>query len=108
MVTTTNLQEEIAQQINIGFTKAEIEQNLLSKGFTNTEINEALAKVNFSEAMTESNGGSISTKSILFGALFVVAAFVRFARYSNTGSILAGLGVITAIGMAIYFFTKRS
>ena len=108
MVTTTNLQEEIAQQINIGFTKAEIEQNLLSKGYADTEVNEALAKVNFSEAMAESNGGGVSTKSILFGALFVVAVFVRFARYSSTGSIFAGLGVITGIGMAIYFFTKRS
>jgi hypothetical protein len=34
MITANNLQEEINQQINIGFAKEEIEQNLLSKGYT--------------------------------------------------------------------------
>ncbi|ANE52160.1 hypothetical protein [Flavisolibacter tropicus] len=108
MTTTTNLQEEIAKQINIGFSKEEIEQNLLSKGYTSTEINEALSKIDFSNAIAESNGGKVSGTSIAFGIVFIVGALVRFARFLNGGSVLAGLGVLTAGGMAIYYFTKRS
>ncbi len=110
MNTSTNIQEEIQQQINIGFGKDDIVQNLRSKGYNTQEINDAIANINFSSVVTESNGGSVSGKSILIGVLFLVIALARFARNSNGGSnsnIFIGLGVFSAIGMAIYFFTKK-
>ena len=108
MITSTSLQEEIQQQISIGFTKQEIGQNLLAKGYIEIEIKEALAKINFSKVAAESNGGSVSTKSILLGVLFLVVVFIRLARYANGGNIFLGISVITGIGMVIYFFTKRT
>jgi hypothetical protein len=110
MITANNLHEEIQQQVNIGFNRQEIEQNLLPKGYAETDIRQALDKVQFAEvAVTGSNGssGSVSTKSILLGLLFIVAACVRLARFAKGGNIIFGLGVITAVGMAIYFFSKR-
>lgn len=108
MITTTDLQEEVEQQINIGFSKEEIEQNLLLKGYSSAEINDVLSRTNFSDVIAESKGGKVSGTSIVFGIVFILSALVRFARFLNGGSALAGIGVLTAGGMAIYYFSRRS
>lgn len=103
MTTATTLQEEINQQASI-FSKEEIEQNLLAKGYNAQEIKAALATVK-----VESNsGGNSSTKGILLGILFGIIVLFRIARFANTGGIFVGLGIITGIGMMIYFFTKKN
>lgn len=110
MITTLSLQEEIQKQVEIGFSRKEIEENLRPKGFNDGDIKQALDRVQFApEAVAGSSGGSVSTKSILIGILFLIAACFRFARAARGGSFsfIFGIGVITAISMAIYFFTKK-
>jgi multisubunit Na+/H+ antiporter MnhB subunit len=103
MTTANNVQEEVNQQASIGFSKEEIQQNLLAKGYTETEIKEVLANVK----LEENNEGSVSTKHVLLGILFLVIVLFRIGRFTNGGGFFAGMGIVTGIGMMIYFFTKR-
>ena len=103
MTAVTTLQEEVNQQASL-FSKEEIEQNLLAKGYSAEEIKAALTNIKFENA----SGGSVSTKSILFGVLFGIIVLFRIARFANTGGIFVGLGIITGLGMMIYFFTRKS
>ncbi len=100
-----NITEEIQQQVNLGFTQAEIESNLLTKGYTNEDIQSALQNKNFRPVSAH---GSVSTKSILIGIGFLILAGIRFGRYLSTGSVLAIILVITAILLALLHFSKRS
>lgn len=104
------LQEDIQQQQSMDFTKKDIELNLLAKGFTQDEITQALASV---PETTGGSSGGVSTKNILLGLLFVAVFILRLSRVASnksgtTVTVLLCLGVFSAIGMAIYFFTKRS
>lgn len=102
------LNEEIAKQANIGFSKNEIIDNLKAKGYAKNEVDAAIAQFNFGTAATSnSTGGGISIKSILLGILFVVVMILRLGSVANTGSVFAIFGIFTAAGMAIYFFTKK-
>jgi MFS superfamily sulfate permease-like transporter len=101
------LNEEIAKQADIGFSKNEIIDNLKAKGYSKEEVDTAIAQFNFSTATATNAEGSVSTKSILLGVLFVIVMIIRLGRAANTGSIFAILGIFTAAGMAYYFFTKK-
>lgn len=103
MTTANNVHEEVNQQASIGFSREEIRQNLLAKGYTETEINEVLASVK----PEVNNDGGVSTKHVLLGLLFLVIVLFRIGRFTNGGGVFAGLGIVTGIGMVIYFFTKR-
>jgi hypothetical protein len=108
MITATDIKEDIRQQVDIGFGKREIIDNLRTKGYSDEEIKDGLNGINFSAAAaTGSGGGSVSGGSIALGILFLIVAMWRLARAANNGSGILIIGVITAIGMAIYFFTKR-
>lgn len=107
MAATNNILEEIRKLLQAGFTEPEIEENLRFKGFTDTEIKEAISNPDVAAIVAENKGGSISTKSILIGFLFLIIAFYRFSRYANGGNIFLGIGVITSIVLAVIFFTKK-
>lgn len=101
------LNEEIAKQADIGFSKNEIIDNLKAKGYSKEEVDTAISQFNFGAAAVTNSGGTVSTKSILLGLLFVVVMILRLGRAANTGSIFAILGIFTAAGMAFYFFTRK-
>lgn len=100
-----DLKENIEKQINAGFTREEIYQNLLSSGYTKEQVDIEFPK---GVAVAVAQQGSVSTGSILLGILFIFVVLFRVARFGNSGTFLAFLSIITGIGMAIYFFTKRS
>ena len=101
-----NIKENIEKQINAGFTREEIYQNLLSAGFSREQVDAEFPHA-ISFLAEEQQKSSVSGTSIFLGILFIVVVFFRIARFGNTGSALAFLSIITGIGMAIYFFTKR-
>jgi hypothetical protein len=101
-----NLTEDIEKQINAGFSKPEIYKNLMSSGYSKDQIDAALpSAVTMVNAETANN--SVSTKSILLGCLFLVVVIFRIARFANTGSIFAFIGIITGIILAVIYFTRR-
>ena len=107
-----DIQKFVTIQANGGFSKKEIHANALSQGYTAEEATNALSVLDLlpsASSNTESEG-SVSTKSILMGVLFLVVMVARFARFSDGGgsNIFLLLGVCTAIGMAVYFFTKKN
>lgn len=108
MTDSSDIKEQINEQIESGFTKPEIVKNLVEKGYNeklvNTELT-AIIKQSKAASNTGSEGGN--TKGVVIGVLFIIVACVRFARYANGGTIFLGIGVVTAIGMAIYFMTKK-
>jgi hypothetical protein len=101
------LNEEIAKQADIGFSKSEIINNLKAKGYSKEEVETAISQFNFSATATSNTGGSVSTTSILLGILFIVIMLFRMGRAFSSGGFFTILGIFTAAGMAWYFFTKK-
>jgi hypothetical protein len=101
------LKLEVEKQVAAGFNLQEIEENLRAKGYSDTEIKEATSDKHIQSAVLETNSGSVSGKSIAIGILFLLVAVWRLSRYSNGGNIFLGIGVITAIILALLHFTRK-
>jgi hypothetical protein len=107
MSVNETLKLEVEKQVAAGFNLQEIEENLRAKGYSDAEIKEATSDKHIQSAVLETNSGSVSGKSIAIGILFLVVAVWRLSRYSNGGNIFLGIGVITAIILALLHFTKK-
>lgn len=107
MAINETLKLEVEKQVAAGFNLQEIEQNLLSKGYSDAEIKEATSDKNIQSAVLETNSGSVSGKNIAIGILFLLVAVWRLSRYSNGANIFIGIGVVTAVLLAFLFFTKK-
>jgi hypothetical protein len=106
-----DIKTDIEKQVNAGFTRQEIINNLRAKGHTQEEINNAYSAVSSAPAFRE-NHGSVGVGSILLGILFIGIVIFRVFRYSNmngsgAGKVFAFLGIFTGLGLAIYYFTKK-
>ena len=101
-----DVKENIEKQINAGFTRQEIYQNLMNSGYSKEQLD-----AEFSHALSymaeEQKKDGVSGWSIFLGVVFLIIVFFRVARYNNSGSTLVFLSIFTGIGLAIYFFTKR-
>lgn len=98
------IKDEIQHQINLGFNKNEIKDNLISKGYTLEEFETILSNIKMVNTQPKQ---TTSTKNILFGIFFLIVVLVRVGRFINTGDGFLGLGVITGIAMMFYFFSKN-
>jgi hypothetical protein len=107
MPISNELKEDVEKQVAAGFSLNEIEQNLRTKGYPDADIKEATSSSNIQSAVLETNSGSVSGKSIAIGILFLLIAAWRLSRYSNGGNIFLGIGVVTAILLAVLYFTKK-
>lgn len=108
------IREEILEQTNKGISKDQIRKNLLDAGHDADTIERDLNSILPDERIYNDipeDTGSVSPMSIIIGIIFLIVAVARFARFSssggNFGSLFLFIGVFTAIGMAIYFFTKK-
>jgi hypothetical protein len=109
-----DIKTDIEKQVNAGFTRQEIFNNLAAKGHTQDEISKAYSTVSSAPQFDASpGGGSIGIGSILLGILFIVIVIFRIGRFSNmngngAGKFFAFLSIFTGIGLAIYYFTKKN
>jgi hypothetical protein len=105
-----DIKTDIEKQVNAGFSRQEIINNLIAKGHSQEEISKAYTAVSTAPEFRE-NTGSVGVGSILLGILFIVIVIFRIFRYSNSnggaGKVFAFLGIFTGIGLAIYYFTKK-
>jgi MFS superfamily sulfate permease-like transporter len=106
---TINQTVQVAQKnIDVGRTPEQMNQILLEQGFQVEKANEINSMALGNDFPSEATENPVSTKSILLGVLFLVAAVARLGKHMNDGhSFSAIFGLITGTAMAIYFFTKR-
>jgi hypothetical protein len=101
-----DLNEKIIKQINAGYTRDEIYENLLSDGHSKEEIDREYAVV--SKEVKSSN--QVSTKGLVFGFIFLIIVIFRIFRFSNssgTGAVLGFITIITGIILMIMWFSKK-
>lgn len=101
---TKNLQDDICEQADIGFSKQEIEKNLVAKGYDQSAVKEALANTKF---VATSSGQGVSTKTILISLLLLVLVIFRVARFANNGGVLAGISAISGFGVLMLYLARR-
>lgn len=106
-----DINTDIEKQVNAGFTRQEIVNNLLAKGHTQEEINKAYSSISAAPVFSET-GSSVSTGSILLGILFIIIVIFRIYRYTSSnggsaGKFFAFLSIFTGIALAIYYFTRK-
>lgn len=73
------LEEDIDNQINAGFTKYEIKQNLLMKGISEDEIDKTFEKTNFQQAASSRQNG-VSYKSIIITIILILVSTFKIVR----------------------------
>jgi hypothetical protein len=98
------LDEKIEKQVNAGFTKEQIVENLLGEGHSKEEIESQLKAIPIE--INASKG--TSTKNILLGFLFLIVVVWRISRYTHYGSTLALISIFSGLLLAILYFTKTS
>jgi hypothetical protein len=105
-----DIKTDIEKQVNAGFTRQEIINNLVAKGHSQDEINTAYSVVSSTPEFRENNS-SVGVGSILLGILFVIIVIFRIYRYSGSnggaGKVFAFLSIFTGIALAIYYFTRK-
>ncbi|RZL48143.1 MAG: hypothetical protein EOP00_10000 [Pedobacter sp.] len=76
---TKTLEEDINSQVNAGFTRQEIKQNLLMKGISEEEINNSFETTNFEQVAASRNNG-VSYKSIIITIIFLLISTFKVIR----------------------------
>jgi hypothetical protein len=76
---TETLEEDINNQINAGFTRYEIKQNLLMKGISEQEINKTFETINFEQAAANRHNG-VSYKSVIITIVFLLISTFKIVR----------------------------
>jgi hypothetical protein len=106
--------DEIKSKIQPWKSKSENSLMLVSQGYEYDKVMEAIDsyyKTDDQNKDTQIDNLNTNKKSNnyapVFGAIFLIAAFLRFYRYSNSGNILFIIGIFTALGMAYFFFTEN-
>lgn len=106
--------DEIKSKIQPWKSKSENSLMLVSQGYEYEKVMEAIDsyyKTDDQNKDTQIDNLNTNKKSNnyspIFGAIFLIAAFLRFYRYSNSGNILFIIGIFTALGMAYFFFTEN-
>ena len=104
-----DIKSDIEKQFNAGFSKEEIYANLLAKGFTQAEIDSNYTVVS-NDPEIKQRTGSVSGKNIAIGILFLLIMVWRLSRIKEgqAGNTFLIIGVITALILAVLFFTKKS
>ncbi len=104
-----DIKTDIEKQISAGFSKEEIYNNLLAKGFSQQEIDANYINVSNDPRIVQRHG-SVSPKSIALGILFLLVMVWRLSKLQNGGggTIFLIIGVITAFILAMLYFTRRT
>jgi hypothetical protein len=103
------VKEDIAKQIELGFSKEEIIANLKANNHPPEEILEGLKTTNFTNVQNMASTGKTSTSSIIFGVIFLIVAIIRMGRaMSGNANVFTIVGIFTAIILAIVYFTRRN
>ncbi len=74
-----NLEEDIYNQLNAGFTKEEIRSNLITNGVPTEEIDKTFETINFNYTPASVGSGS-STKSIIITIIFLLITTFKVIR----------------------------
>jgi len=98
-----DLKEKVEKQISAGFSKEEINQQLLADGHTQEEINQQLKDTDIA---IRSNS-QVSGKAVLIGIGLIVMVIIRIARYSSFQSSWGLISIITGILVVIFYLARR-
>ncbi|MFK7002874.1 hypothetical protein BWK63_02920 [Flavobacterium covae] len=80
-----NIASEIKRQVENGFSKKGIIQNLLSMGYSQSDIDKALKDIDIPEPVynrgsSEENYGGVTTKQMITGAIVAILIIFRIIR----------------------------
>ena len=104
---TNELHEDIQKQLNIGFKKNSIANNLLLKGHSKEDIKDAFTTIKAEQTTNSHDTGSASATSIWLGIIFIVVVIIKLTTSANNSSFLLALAAIICVGSAVYYFTKK-
>jgi hypothetical protein len=103
------VKEDIAKQIELGFSKEEIIANLKANNHPPEEILDGLKSTDFRNVQNNASTGKTSASSIIFGIIFLGVALVRIGRaMSGNANVFTVVGIFTAIIIAIAYFMRRN
>lgn len=93
------LKELVREQANFDFTKDEIRENFLKKGYSIEEIDYALRDVRSSS--------NAKGRSIYIGIIVIFYAFFRLAKYLMSSSVIHLVVFIVLYFVGIYLIGRR-
>lgn len=119
-MTTEQLTDEIAKQLNAGFSSDDIKRNLVHKGVNSAEVHDLLTRLT-----TQQNESSVSNKVRLYSASLFVFGIILYSSlkavygeldfdFSSTGDLVRWrelffqpFGALFLMATGIYLFFKR-